>query len=99
RLATVRSASPFVRVQIDMLPERCADLDRLMNETSMRTRRELFDQALTLFEWAVGESRQGRLIAAVEPAARGYQQVVMPSLIAARRSSRTRVTNAGHRGK
>jgi len=51
------------RVQFNLLPERLADLDQLMIFCEMRTRTELFDSAMTLFEWAVQEVRRGNVVA------------------------------------
>lgn len=55
-----------VRVQIEMIPERINDLDRLEDATGIGTRRELIDVALSFFEWAVREAQDGRVIASVD---------------------------------
>jgi hypothetical protein len=43
-----------------------AELDRLTEETRLSTRKDLFDNALTLFMWAVKAKRAGRIIASVD---------------------------------
>jgi hypothetical protein len=59
-------ASSVKRVQFDLLPERIAEFDQLMTWCELSTRKDLFDNAMTLFEWAVGEVRNGREIASYD---------------------------------
>ena len=80
----------LVRIQFEMTKEKVRDLDHLMHLTSMRSRRELFDNALTFFEWGVSEIMRGNLVAAVDEKRGFYQPMVMPAFVAARRSIRPR---------
>jgi len=77
----------LVRIQFEMLTERVSELDRLIRATGIRTRRELFENALTLFVWAVAESERGHLITALDEMAGRYRPILMPALETVRRSS------------
>ena len=80
----------LVRIQFEMTKEKVRDLDHLMHLTSMRSRRELFDNALTFFEWGVAEVVRGNFVAAVDEKRGFYQPMLMPAFAAARRSARPR---------
>jgi hypothetical protein len=81
---------PLLRIQFEMSTERVSELDHLMRAAGIRTRRELFENALTLFEWAIAESGRGHLITALDEAAGRYRPILMPALETARRSSVSR---------
>jgi hypothetical protein len=68
------------RVQFDLLPSRLAELDQLMEFCEMSTRKELFDNAMTLFEWAVHEVRAGRAVASYDRKADHVEIVRFPVL-------------------
>ena len=70
----------MVRIQLDMPDDRVKELDALMTETGVATRKELFNNALTLFEWAVREKKLGNVIASVDEGAKKMKELVMPSL-------------------
>jgi hypothetical protein len=60
---------------------------QLMEETGLATRKDLFNHALTLFEWAVNERKAGRLVASVDTNNQ-LKAIVMPPLERAARKSR-----------
>ena len=68
------------RVQLDLPEQRVSELDGLMKETGIATRKDFFNQALSLFVWAIKEMKQGRTIASVDQAKKDYREVVMPGL-------------------
>lgn len=70
----------MVRIQLDLPDDRVKELDTLMENTGLSTRKELFNNALTLFEWAVREKRLGHMIASVDDDAKKMKELVMPSL-------------------
>ena len=80
----------IVRVQFEMPQERVDEIDRLAKAIRMRTRRELFESAITLFEWAVSEVMLGRVIATVDEAKGRYQPMLMPAFVAARRGPKSK---------
>jgi len=70
----------MVRIQLDLPDEQVAELDELMRETKMRTRKDLFNNALTLFGWAVKEKKAGRLIASIDESQEVVKELLMPAL-------------------
>jgi len=74
-----------MRIQLDMSEEQVKRLEFLMRETQLSTKKDLFNYALTLFEWAVDERKSGRLVAAVDSKENRYREIVIPPLEAAAR--------------
>ena len=70
----------MVRIQLDLPDEQVAELDELMRETKMRTRKDLFNNALTLFGWAIKEKKAGRLIASIDESQEVIKELLMPAL-------------------
>jgi hypothetical protein len=54
-------------------------LDRLMEETRLSTRKDLFNNALTLLMWAIKAKMAGRIIASVDER-QNIRELVMPSI-------------------
>jgi hypothetical protein len=69
----------MVRLQLDLPDDQVAELDMLMEETRLSTRKDLFNNALTLFMWAVKAKRAGRIIASVDEG-QNIRELVMPSI-------------------
>ena len=70
----------MVRIQLDMPEEQVKDLDDLMKETNIVTRKDLFNNALTLFQWAVKAKRAGRIVASLDEETGTAKEIVMPAL-------------------
>ena len=51
-----------------------------MKELGISTKKDLFNQAITLLEWAVTERKAGRIIAAVDESQDQYKQVLLPAV-------------------
>lgn len=68
------------RVQLDLPERQVKELDGLMKETGVATRKDFFNQALSLLLWAIKEKKEGRIIASVDEANQQYREVVMPVL-------------------
>ncbi len=83
-------AENLVRIQYEMTRQKVRELDRLIRVTSMRSRRELFDNALTFFEWGVAAIVRGNFVATVDEHAGCYQPMLMPAFVAARRFAESR---------
>lgn len=69
-----------VRVQFDITVDRLRELDNLLKETPVNTRKELINNALSLLEWAVKERKSGRIIASLDENAKSYKELCMPIL-------------------
>lgn len=75
-----RSGRGVTRVQLDLSTERVDQLDRLVGEAGFSTRKDLFNNALALLQWAVKEARRGRAIASVDEANDRFTELNMPFL-------------------
>jgi metal-responsive CopG/Arc/MetJ family transcriptional regulator len=69
------------RVQLDLPEQRVRELDGLMKETGIATRKEFFNQAISLLVWAIKEMKQGRIIASVDEENKQFKEVSMPLLL------------------
>jgi metal-responsive CopG/Arc/MetJ family transcriptional regulator len=70
----------MTRVQLDLREDQVEELDELMKEAKLATRKELFNNALTLFQWAVKAKRAGRIIVSFGEEDRTSKELVMPAL-------------------
>jgi len=69
----------IARIQFEM-PDKAKELDALMDETGIQSKKELFNNALTLLKWAIKETRQGNSIASVDEKHGKYRELQMPIL-------------------
>jgi ferric iron reductase protein FhuF len=72
--------SDTTRVQLVLPAERVRMLDQLAAEAGVTTRKDLFNNALALLNWAVREVRRGRVIASVDERAQRFTELQMPML-------------------
>jgi len=70
----------MVRIQLDLPDEQVAELDERMAETKLRTRKDFFNNALTLFDWAIKQKKAGRVIAAIDESQDIVKELLMPAL-------------------
>lgn len=73
-----RGAEREYRVQFILTEQGLQDFDRLMSVVRARTRKEVFNSAMALFEWAVRERLQGRAIASINEDTQKYREINMP---------------------
>lgn len=66
------------RLQFELPEERVLELDNLAERTGLKTRVQLLNTALTLFEWAVREREAGRIIASLDEGNAKYKEIDMP---------------------
>ena len=76
-----------VRLTIELSTDRVKEIEALMARCRISTKKELFNNALTLFEWAVRESSRGNQIASVNEREQKYRELQMPTLAAAASSA------------
>jgi hypothetical protein len=72
-----------LRVQFMLSPQKLAEVEDLMRECGVKTKQELFNNALTLLQWAVAQVQSGRSIASVDEREKRYRELQMPILTAA----------------
>ncbi len=70
----------MVRIQLDLPDEQVKEVDRLMKKTGLTTRKDLFNNALTLFQWAVKAKEVERIIASMDEQGGTAKELVMPAL-------------------
>ncbi|RYG91084.1 hypothetical protein EU803_08255 [Loktanella sp. IMCC34160] len=71
------------RLQFDVKDDRIHEIKALMKDIGADSNRELFNNALTLLEWAVSEVKNGNTIASINEANQVYRELQMPALNAA----------------
>lgn len=69
-----------MRIQLDLPESKVTELKELMAETQLDTYKDLFNNALTLFEWAINEVQTGRKIASLDEENERYKVLAMPVL-------------------
>ena len=80
-----------MRIQLDLDDAGVALLDRLKGATGSKTHKELFNNAITLLEWAVNQRRNGRIVASLDESDENYRELQMPALeYAASQAKQTR---------
>jgi len=78
------------RVQLDLAPSQMERMNWLMDVCNIETRKELFNTALSLFEWGVKEVMKGRTIASVDKEAKQMTELAMLALADAARHGAAR---------
>jgi hypothetical protein len=69
-----------MKMQLDLPDTKVEELNILMNKTGIATYKELFNNALTLLEWAVDQTKAGRAIASIDEEHETYRLLLMPVL-------------------
>jgi hypothetical protein len=75
-----------VRIELALDSQGMELIENLKVLTGIKTHKEFFNNAITLFEWAVLQETQGRIVCSVDEQNKNYRELVMPSLQHARRS-------------
>ena len=74
------------RINLEFKESRVAEIEKLMEVGGIVTRRELFDNALTLMKWSMKAKQSGKAIGALGDD-NTFQEIVMPVLESAKESS------------
>jgi len=67
-----------VRFQFELPPQRAKEIDELMKDCGVETKKELFNNALSLLKWAIRETKKGNVIASVDEENGNYRELQMP---------------------
>lgn len=70
----------MVRIQLEVPEEQLVEIERLMTDLRLRTKKDLFNNALTLLRWAAEERRYGRAVGSIDAAQGVVKELVMPAL-------------------
>jgi hypothetical protein len=77
-----------IKVQFDISADRAKDIEDLIALTGCSTRKELFNNALSILEWAVKEVYMGNVIASIDEKNKKVKELVMPALSNVAKSKR-----------
>jgi hypothetical protein len=69
-----------MRIQIDLEKSGIEQLDKLKEATGVKTHKDLFNNAITLLDWAVKQRQQGRIVASMDETNENYKELQMPAL-------------------
>lgn len=69
-----------MRIQLELPEAKVNELKSLMQVAGIDTYKELFNNSLTLFEWALDEVRSGKVIASLDERTEKHRVLVMPVL-------------------
>jgi hypothetical protein len=69
-----------MRLNFEFPEERIKELKDLQSEAGLDTMKDLINNALSIFEWVVHETREGNAIAAVNESDKSYRVLITPAL-------------------
>jgi hypothetical protein len=69
-----------MRIQLELPEARVQELKKLMDEAGFETYKDLFNNSLTLFEWAVNEVKNGKVLGSMDEQNEKFRVLVMPFL-------------------
>lgn len=82
-----------MRIQIDVDDNGVQVLNDIKQATGLTTYKDIFNNAITLFEWAIRQRVGGRVIASLDERTKRYKEMTMPALEdALRRTSSAKPT-------
>lgn len=81
----------LTRLQIELDEEKMKELEELMEEGKVRTKKDFINAALTLLKWAMRERRAGKIIASVDEEKDVYKEIEMPVLSEVKPSQKRQV--------
>jgi hypothetical protein len=73
-------ADDFVRISFDVPAEKALELTQLQATLGLATRADLFNNAITLLEWAAAKSSAEQKIASVDEEAKSFVELKMDCL-------------------
>jgi Arc/MetJ-type ribon-helix-helix transcriptional regulator len=81
----------LTRLQIELDEEKMKELEELMEEGKVRTKKDFINAALTLLKWSMRERRAGKIIASVDEEKDVYKEIEMPVLSEVKPSQKRQV--------
>ncbi len=67
-----------MRIQFEFPKDKAAALETLMKQVGIGTKKELMNNALTLFEWAVNERKNGNKLLSYNEETKSYTEILLP---------------------
>lgn len=75
-------AGEMKRIQFELPEEKVAELEKLMEESGIKTRKDLLNNALMLLDMAIRERKAGRILVSVDEKKNRYKEALLPILSA-----------------
>lgn len=69
-----------MRIQIDIDETGEQVLSSIKQATGLSTYKDIFNNAITLFEWAIRQRAEGRVISSLDERTKRYKEMTMPAL-------------------
>ena len=69
-----------MRLQIELNEHEVRILEWLKEMTGSRTHKDLFENGMTVLQWAVEQRLQQRTVASFDPGSKSYRELHMPAL-------------------
>ncbi len=69
-----------MRIQIDIDESGEQVLNNIKQATGLSTYKDIFNNAITLFEWAIRQRVEGRVISSLDERTKRYKEMTMPAL-------------------
>ena len=66
------------RIQVDLTEERYEKFSQMMRDCALDTKKDLFNNALSLLAWAIGEVKAGKHVASYEKTSKEIEIINMP---------------------
>jgi len=66
------------RVQFELNENQIKELKSLMKDINVRTKKDLFNNSLSLLKWVVREMKTGRTIGSINEKGDHFREIVMP---------------------
>jgi hypothetical protein len=70
----------IVKIQFDMPEDKFNYIKKLAESNGVMSRKELFNSALAILEWAILERKEGRIVASIDRNEKKIREIVMPIL-------------------
>ena len=67
------------RIVLEFNDRQAAEIQKMLDETSVSMKKELFNNALTLLKWSLKEKKEGKSIGSLD-SKDSYKEVAMPIL-------------------
>jgi len=68
------------RIQFELSENKLLELEALMEETGVKTKKDILNNALSFLDWAIKGRKNGRIIASVDEENQKYKEIIMPIL-------------------
>lgn len=72
--------SKIVKLSIELDEDKMKELETMMEEGKVRTKKEFINSALTFLRWAMREKKSGRIIGSLDEKSDSFKEIEMPVL-------------------